>query len=397
MDSATQAILEVARDVVAELDLDVVLGRVLEAAQELTAARYAALGVLDEDRRALARFLTRGIDEAARAAIGDPPHGDGLLGALLEASKPVRTRNVSDHPLAHGFSHRHRPMGSLLGVPIVIDGTSIGSLYLGEKLDVEEFSEQDERVAVVLVELAAIAIDRARRPAPARGRDDLGEDERRRQRLAAAEDERRRWARELHDETLQSMGALRLVLSAAGRSEEVEALRDAVVQAVEQLEQTIADLRALITDLRPAALDQIGLEAAIEALAERSARHGIEVDLSIELGGGERLDGELETTLYRVVQEALTNASKHGGAQRAVVEIVEVEGAVSLSVRDDGRGFDPEARSDGFGLIGMRERIALLGGELLIDSSLGGGALVSARMPLIRAAGGGPAAPPASA
>ncbi|MGP0103147.1 MAG: GAF domain-containing protein [Solirubrobacteraceae bacterium] len=543
----------------ADLDLDQVLDRVLESAQELTEARYAALGVLNESRTELARFLTRGIDEAAHGTIGALPRGRGVLGALISDPAPLRLDDVGSHPRSYGFPAGHPPMHGFLGVPILVGGTPFGNLYLTEKAGGAQFSDADEQAVAVLAEFAGVAIDHARRYTGASERRDelertvaaleattqiaraiggetdldvilelvakrgralvsarallielrqrnelviaagagelpanligqcvsledtvashamrtgraqrledeltrarfdehglgrLGvraegglavplvfrgrthgvllaldrlhdgpafsiEDERlleafaasaasavataqsiaserSRQRLAAAEGERRRWARELHDETLQSLSALRIGLSTAGRSERPEALPKAVAQAVDQLEEAIANLRALITDLRPAALDELGVQAALEGLAERSARHGLEVDVSIELayeqgGAATRHAPELETAIYRLVQEALTNASKHGEARRAVVEIHERDATVHLSVRDDGGGFDPDAATgtDGFGLLGMRERVDLLGGELLIESAPGEGATVRASIPVQRPA-----------
>ncbi len=556
MERSTQGILEVARSVLSELELDVVLDRVLRAAQELTSARYAALGVLNDTRTELARFLTRGIDEAARSLIGNLPRGRGVLGALIEEPAALRIDDVSRHPRSYGFPPGHPPMGSFLGVPIVIDGLPFGNLYLTEKEGGEQFSEDDEQALGVLADFAAVAIDHARRYTGAREhRDELqrtvdaleattqiaravggetdpevvlelvakrgralvsartllielergaelevaagagelppglvgqrvaladtvaahtmrtnrvqrldeelnrarfdehglgrlgldasggivvplifrgrshgvlvaldrlvdgpsfsAEDvrllesfassaatavataesvaaERQRHRLAAAEGERQRWARELHDETLQSLSALRFGLSAARRSDADEGLREAVGQAVEQIEETIANLRALISDLRPAALDELGLRAALEALAERSGeRHGVEVDLSVELAfeqGAQptRLGIELETALYRIVQEALTNASKHGQADRAVVEVHEDASCVRVLVRDNGKGFDARSKGTGFGLLGMRERASLLGGELQIESPSAGGTELRARIPAHR-------------
>ena len=568
MDRATQGILEVARGVLGELDLDVVLDRVLEAAQDLTEARYAALGVLNESKTELARFITRGIDEHTRATIGPLPRGRGLLGTLIDDPAPLRVSDVGEHPRSYGFPHGHPPMRSFLGVPITIAGEPFGNLYLTEKAGGAEFSAEDEQALVVLAEFAGVAIDHARRYTGAsERRDELertvaaleattqiaralggetdpevvlqlvakrgralvsaralvielteGEDlvvaacagelpaglvggrmaaadtiagyamrtrntqrlddqlnrarfeehglghlgvratsglvvplifrgdtygvlfaldrlressafsaederlleafatsaatavatarsvasERQRQRLAAAEGERRRWARELHDETLQSLSALRIGLSAAGRSDRLDTVKQAVGQAVEQLEEAIANLRGLITDLRPAVLDELGVQAAVESLAERTGRQGIAVDVSIELAHEHGIEAtrpapELETGLYRIVQEALTNASKHGNATRAVVEIHEEHGVVHLSVRDDGSGFDPHAHSDGFGLLGMRERVALLDGELLVDSTPGLGTVISARIPVRRRAGGDAALPAARA
>ena len=557
MDRANRGILDVARGVLAELDLDVVLDQVLSAAQELTGARYAAVGVLDESRSELARFLTKGIDEQARAAIGSLPRGRGVLGVLIEHPEALRLADVGEHPRSYGFPHGHPTMSSFLGVPILVEGEPWGNLYLSEKVDGAEFTDEDEEAVAVLADFAGVAIDHARRYTGTRQhRDELaktvaaleattqitralggetdpdavlqlvakrgralvsarvllielerGEEleaaaaageippgligkripladtvaahalrtqrvqrledqlnrarfeehglgqlgvpaeaglvvplifrgrshgvlvaidrlhdgpgfstedemllqsfatsaatavataqsvtaERHRQRLAAAESERRRWARELHDDTLQSLSALRIGLSGARRTQEAEKLDVAVGHAVEQLEDAIANLRALITDLRPAALDELGVKAAIEALAERASRNDIEVDLSIELGGRdaggpERLSGELEIALYRIVQEALTNAVKHGHAERAVVEIATEPDCVRLLVRDDGRGFDTAERTAGFGLLGMHERIALLEGELDVASVPGGGTTVTGRIPLQAAA-----------
>jgi two-component system, NarL family, sensor histidine kinase DevS len=565
MDRAVRGVLDLARDVLAELDLDVVLERVLDSAQELTGARYAALGVLDESRSELSQFITRGIDDATHAAIGALPRGRGVLGALIENPVPLRLQDVGRHPRSYGFPRGHPPMRTFLGAPILVRGLPYGNLYLTEKADGAQFSAEDEEALTVLAELAGVAIDHARRYTGAserrdelertvatldattqialavggetdlevilelvakRGRALVGarvllielchrqelvvaagagelpveligqhiplhdslagqalrarrtlrlddevnrarfdehgtgrlgvgargglvvpllfrgigygallaldrledgpsfsaEDERlliafaasaatavataqsvaserQRQRLAAAEAERQRWARELHDDTLQSLSALRIGLSTAARSERPEALREAFRHGIEQLEEAITNLRALITDLRPAALDELGAQAAVEALAERAARHGIEVDVGIDLAyeraRGQSHDGdqglsrhtpELETAIYRIVQEALTNATKHGDARRAVVEIHEDGEAVHLLVRDDGVGFDPSADTSGFGVLGMHERVELLDGTLEIDSSPGAGTTVRASLPVQRRA-----------
>ena len=122
-----------------------------------------------------------------------------------------------------------------------------------------------------------------------------------------------------------------------------------------------------------------------EALGERSERHGIDVDMSIELSEDRtRHSPEVETALYRIVQEALTNAVKHGKAKRAIVEVHEDDADIRLRVRDDGEGFDPSAHFDGFGLLGMQERVQLLDGTFEIDSSPGQGTTIEARLPIRR-------------
>jgi len=220
------------------------------------------------------------------------------------------------------------------------------------------------------------------------------EEQRLRQSIEASEQERRRWARELHDETLQALAGLRVGLSSAMRGTEAD-LRTAVEAAVESVTEEIANLRSLIVELRPAALDEYGTAAAIESLAERtSARQGIPVEAHVDLAferGEEptRHTSELESTTYRLVQEALTNAVRHAGASQIRIDVTERDGFVEVAVADDGRGFDPKtARGGGFGLTGMRERVELADGELDIDSGPSG-TTVRARLPVRRRATAG--------
>ena len=555
MDSAARGVMDIARSVLSELDLDYVLDHVLESARALTGARYAALGVLGESKTDLARFITTGIDEPAHAEIGALPRGRGVLGELIANPVPLRLSDVGSHPHSYGFPQGHPPMSTFLGVPIIVDGQPFGNLYLTEKSGGGEFTEADEEAVVMLAELAALAIDHARRYTGASNRRDelertvaaleamtqiaravggqtdlnvilelvakrgralidarllvielvgagnlviaagagempdallgrqmpmsesassaalrtlraqrldepltrarfdehglgsLGvkaedgllvplifqnraygvliaidridrgpsftpEDERlleafaasaatavatahsvaaerRRQRLAAAEAERQRWARELHDDTLQSLSALRVGLSSAKRSGRTDAIEQAVTKSIEQLEEAITNLRALITDLRPASLDELGAGSAIQVLGERAVRTGVEVDMSIDLAyesgrAQSRHVPELEIAMYRLVQEALTNAIKHGKARRVAVEVHEQDTDIQITVRDDGSGFDPDAHTDGFGLLGMHERVQLLDGSLHISSAPGRGTTVTASLPIRR-------------
>jgi signal transduction histidine kinase len=502
---ALRRLLEAGRVLVAELDLDAVLDRVVRAAADVTGARYVALGIMDERREGLANFVTHGVDESTRSAIGDLPRGRGILGVLIQDPRPLRLDSVGEDPRSYGFPPGHPPMTTFLGTPVLVRGEAWGNLYLTEKAGGEPFTQGDEDAVVVLAEWAGVAIENARLyegterrraelergvrrleattavaravggetdlervleliagrgralvdaggvaillrradglvvaavagevPAGIRGtevhatldalgaaaRDSVlvplvfrgaslgmlaafgvrGEDEDRRllgafaasaatavgtarrveeQRLRdsmqAAEEERKRWARELHDDTLQALGALRLLLVGARRGANPERLRSAVDQAVAALEEEIASLRGLVRELRPAALDELGVAAAIEGLADRLAsRHGVAVAAEVRLPAGSRYAPEVETALYRIVQEGLTNAARHAGARRLEVRIGEADGALHAEIEDDGSGFDPEAPASGFGLAGMRERVALLHGELAIASSEGG-------------------------
>jgi signal transduction histidine kinase len=232
--------------------------------------------------------------------------------------------------------------------------------------------------------------------------------------MEARERERTRWAREIHDESIQGIGALRMQLANARDAEDGGALSTSVENVLEGLDREIDGLRHLITELRPAALDDLGLQAALEALARRAqAIDGLDVQIELDLdpapgrseqdrsrsespssapggAGARRLDPELESTIYRVVQEALTNVSRHAQATKAVVRISERDGVIEASVTDDGRGL-PDAerlgpRGDGleggFGMSGMRERAELVGGELEIVPAPGGGTVARLTVPL---------------
>jgi signal transduction histidine kinase len=222
--------------------------------------------------------------------------------------------------------------------------------------------------------------------------------------MEAREHERTRWAREIHDESIQGIGALRLQLANARDLDDREALKESVDVVLEGLGNEIDGLRHLITELRPAALDDLGLAAALEALARRAqAIDGLDVKTEIELldgagasengdsaGGQRRFDPELESTIYRIVQEALTNVSRHAHATTAVVRVVESNGEVRASVTDDGRGLPDSGqlgpRGDGleggFGMGGMRERAELVGGELEFAPAPGRGTVVRLTVPL---------------
>jgi two-component system, NarL family, sensor histidine kinase DevS len=214
--------------------------------------------------------------------------------------------------------------------------------------------------------------------------------ERLRHGMEARERERTRWAREIHDETVQGLGALRLKLASARDLDDPTELKTAVVAVLNGLGAEIDGLRHLITELRPAALDDLGLVPALEALARRAdAVDGLAVTTRIELGQTpeSRFDAELESTIYRVVQEALTNVGRHAQATQAQVTIREEGGTLQVTISDDGRGLSSGPSSDatpggGFGMSGMRERAELVGGELDLRERPGGGAMVQLRVPL---------------
>ena len=172
MDRAARGMLDVARSVLAELDLEVVLERVLASARDLTGARYAALGVLGESGGDLDRFLTLGMDDATRDGIGELPRGRGVLGELISDPAPLRLAQVGRHPRSYGFPAAHPPMDTFLGVPILVRGRPYGNLYLTEKEGGSEFTQADEEAVVLLAEFAGVAIDHAGRYTGAESRRD---------------------------------------------------------------------------------------------------------------------------------------------------------------------------------------------------------------------------------
>jgi signal transduction histidine kinase len=375
---ASEATRDIAIAIGGELDLGRVLELIAKRGRALVGARSLVILLCDGDELVLA--ASAGYAEAAEGV--RLPISETVCGQVMEGRRPERVNDVGARlgiDAGHfGVVDAH----TALLVPLVYRNSSVGVLCAFDRGgDGERFSADDEMLLRTFAASAATAVAMAQSV----------QEERLRHSLAAAEAERRRWARELHDETLQGLGGLRVLLSAALRRGGHEQTREAVRQAIEQIEQEIANLRGIITELRPAALDELGLASAINSLTERHREHGelaIEADIALAdpRPGQPRLAPELETTIYRIVQEALTNALKHGEATRVGVVVGEQDGEVVVEVRDDGVGFRPEAATRGYGLTGMRERVQLAGGRLEIDTGEGG-TRVRAAVPARHAAG----------
>jgi signal transduction histidine kinase len=523
-----------------ELSLDVLLQRIVETATRLTSARYAALAVVDASGKRLERFLTAGMDEETRDAIGHPPLGRGILGAVFREARPVRLSDIADDDRSVGFPPGHPLMTAFLGVPILLRGVVYGNLYLADKTDGSEFTEEDEDLTQLLAAQAAVAIENARlhetstrwlrqleslneignalssqlelepqlaivaarlrellaarlvlvaipdtpnalRVAAAEGEgaaavlgtrlaleaskaghvleraaseqvdvieddpevdqeaahrmgvstalyvplivegraigvvvahDKTGEDARfgeedvrvaeslakraavaidmsrrvgrdaMRRVVDAQELERTRLARELHDETGQALTSILLGLKELEQGVGTEEGRGRVAAVRELVVSTLQDVRRLAIELRPAALDDYGLTPALERLVDTHRQDGdIAIDLAIRLGD-ERLPADAETTMYRIVQEALTNIAKHAGATRISVLVTRKPGAAVVVVEDNGGGFDTASPTPGLGLAGMRERVALVGGRFRLETSPGSGTTVAAEVPV---------------
>ena len=541
MEDRWRRLIETGIAVTSELSLDALLQRLVEAAAQLTDARYAALGVIDPSGRALERFLTTGIDAETHERIGDLPHGRGILGALINDAQPLRLHDLMTDPRSVGFPPHHPPMRTVLGVPILLRGVAYGNLYLSEKQSGEDFTSEDEELVTLLAAQAAVAIENARlyesatrwlaqleslteignalagetelqpllqligeRLAPLIdaelvviaipvGADELRIEaaagpaakelvgamlardtsksgrvlERRRServdstledveidqelarrvglrsglfvpmivadrpigviaahnklgpdprftdedlrltetfgaRAAVAVDladrvardalrrvvagqelERRRLARELHDETGQALTSILLGLKHVEEAGSPESARAAAAELREQIVDTLQNVRRLAVELRPSALDDFGLAPALERLAEAfGEQSGIAVDIQTNLDS-RRLTPEVETALYRIVQEALTNVAKHAEATRVSIVVTRRESSVTAVIEDDGQGFGAGGGTgEGLGLVGMKERVGLLGGRLALESTEGAGTTVVAEVPV---------------
>ena len=538
MESRFKALVETGIALSSELSLDAVLQRIVEAATELTDARYAALGVIDPSGTGLERFLVTGIDEETQRSIGELPRGRGILGTLIRDAKPLRLARLGEHADSSGFPANHPPMKTFLGVPVLLRNVAYGNLYLTEKRE-GEFTQEDEDLIGLLASQAAVAIENARLyesatrwsrqleslievgnalsgeielprvlqlvtdkvreligaravfialpssgrlliqaasgetadsfvgtelprsaksvrvlerrrservdsliddpevdqeftrrlgartglfvPLIVRGRpigivmahdregtdprftdQDLRLAETFAERAAVAADlstrvardalarvvdaqelERKRLARELHDETGQSLTSMLLALRAIEEAKTPEDAQEATDRLREQIVDTLHDVRRLAVELRPKALDDFGLVPALERLTTTfSEQTAIPVEFEAMLGDT-RLPPAVETAFYRIVQEALTNVIKHSRASRVSVLLRRKPDSVAAVIEDDGQGFDvDETRDGGLGLIGMRERIELLDGRLGVESSSSGGTSVVAEVPV---------------
>ncbi|MBI5105121.1 MAG: GAF domain-containing sensor histidine kinase, partial [Solirubrobacterales bacterium] len=316
--------------------------RVVERARSLVGARGVLVLLREGDALVTAAATGQVARAEERLDIAATRCGDVLL-----ERKPLRIDDVDADDRLDSAQLGVPDASTALLVPLLYRGRALGVLCAFDRIrGAATYGTEDEELLRAFAASAATAVATARSV----------EAHRLRAALESSEAERRRWARELHDETLQGLAVLKVLLSAASRSDDVERLRGAVADAVEHVTTEIANLRALITELRPASLDALGLGPALESLAQRVASvEGLHVDAAVELDGAERLPAEMETAIYRVAQEALTNVAKHAKAQRVSVRVDREDGRVRLVVRDDGVGFDPDDPTSGFGLVGMRE------------------------------------------
>lgn len=373
VERALEALNDAALAIAGELDVDKVLQLIVDSAREVVEARYAALAVGDwrvAGPSEVHRFIHSGMSREDAGQISHWPQGRGLLGAVIHEQAPIRVPKIADDPRSVGFPAGHPPMGTFLGVPIVGSGETLGNLYLTDRLDGREFSPTDQRLIEMLAAHAAVAIQNARLYAQV-------------ERLAVLE-ERTRIGMDLHDGVIQSIYAVGLTLESTRLAlpegaEEAEALLDV---AIEGLNDAIRDIRNFILDLRPRRFAGDVQQGMAQLVREFQANTMIPVHVTIP----DRLDAlplQLGRTVFLTTQEALANVARHAKAHRVDIALSCTERKVTLTVADDGRGFDPnhEAHRVGHGLANMQSRAESLGGRFVIRSAPSLGTRITLELP----------------
>jgi signal transduction histidine kinase len=367
--------LEAARDIADAIsgtsDVERVLELIVKRGRALIEAQSVVIMLRDHNELVVTASAGR-----APGALGHRlPISRSTSGQVLERGRAERISDVGS-----GLRIAPKELGVpearyALLVPMMHHGAGIGVLAAFDRgADQQEFTLDDEQLLRTFAASAAnaVAINQSIQA------------DRLRSTIAAADAERSRWARELHDQTLQSLGGLRVLLASTVGRGDSQTKDDAMRQAIDDIELEIGNLRAIISDLRPTLLDDLGLLPALEALLDRRRDAGLEIAAELVLpdpaAGADALTPELETTIYRLVQEALTNVVKHAQATSARVFVGVRDHHAVIEVQDDGKGFDATAQSSGFGLAGMRERVYIAGGELRIEPGESG-TTMRARLP----------------
>jgi signal transduction histidine kinase len=367
-------LLESGMTLASELSLDAVLRRIVELAVGATHARYGALGVLSPDGRRIEEFITVGVTDEERAAIGDPPTGHGILGVLISDPHPLRLSNIADDPRSVGFPANHPSMRSLLGAPVMARGRVFGNIYLTQKQGADVFSDEDQRAIEVLAIQAGVAVENARlHEATERADREL-------RRLEVFE-ERERIAKELHDGVIQSLFAVGMSLqglSAMLQSDEAERRLNI---AVEDIDHAIRDLRNYIFGLRPGILADRHLDQAIrELVSDFGSRTGVVAAADID----PRVASELASRagdIVQLVREGLSNIGRHGAATTCRVSLRREGTGILVEIDDDGSGFDVDQVAWGMGLTNLKARVHAMGGDFEIQSVVGEGTTVRALLP----------------
>ncbi|MBO0806068.1 MAG: GAF domain-containing sensor histidine kinase [Nocardiopsaceae bacterium] len=369
LNRVSQAVLAVSR----QLRTRDALRVIVRSARTLADAKYAALGVPD-DRGSFGEFVVAGISAAQQRAIGPLPRQHGMLAALLKASEPVRLADIREDPRFEGWPDAHPEMSGFLGVPVRNGPEIMGIIFVANKTSGEPFTEHDTELLSLFAGHAAIALTNAR----------LHE----RARELSVLQERGRLARELHDAVSQRLFSIRAHARAASALVARDCQRAAgEIAAVAELgAQAHAELRAVIDGLAPPELD--GLAASLRRYAALASRaHGVPVEVRAPDTG--ELPADVSAAAFRVAQEALHNALRHSGASSVRVSLSRSPRRLTLTVADDGTGFDPSLAPGelglapgGLGLASMRERASSAGGVLRVHSAPGDGTEVRLTVPV---------------
>jgi signal transduction histidine kinase len=363
-----ESLNEIANALVSETDLGRTLDLVAARLRELVRARIVLIALPAHEGALVVRAL-----DGAEGLVGRRLEQDGSkAGRVLGRGRSERVDSMIDDLEVDQELSRRFAARTGLYVPMLLRDRPIGIIAAHDKEATDpRFSDEDLRLAEAFAARAAVAVDLSERVA----RDAL------RRVVSAQELERRRLARELHDETGQALTSILLGLKSLEDVGSERELAESTGRLRELVVTTLQDVRRLAVELRPKALDDFGLVPALERLVETFREQtGIEVDLEPRLGD-ERLPSDVETTLYRITQEALTNVVKHAHARHVSIVLTRRDGSVSAVIEDDGQGFAEAGSGDGLGLLGMGERVALVDGRLSVESSPGAGTTLSIEVP----------------
>jgi signal transduction histidine kinase len=353
-------LVEASAAVAGQIELRAVLRTTVEMACETTNARYGAIGVLGE-HGTLVDFLYHGMTKETAAAIGHPPVGKGVLGALIEDPHPIRLARLTDHPSSAGFPDNHPPMQSFLGVPVRAGDKVFGNLYLSEKPG--GFDEADEQLVVALAGVAGGAVKAAR----------LHE---RITRATVAED-RERIARDLHDAVIQDLFAVGLGLQGLSMSLDNPDTARRIDDAVDRIDHAISSLRSFIFDMRHFETTVADPPRTIARLVQRLTASR-DVDVTVAVDALAKCSPRQLDDALGVIREAVSNAVRHSGAQHIGVTARDTDGEIEIVISDDGNGFDEASATQGLGLGNMRARAQHRAGEITVESAPGVGTTITA-------------------
>lgn len=364
--------LDAANRAIAELQpVDTVLQLIVDRVRTLVDAEYAALGIFDR-RGAIERFVTAGIDDETRRKLGPPPRGHGLLGLIVRENRSIRIPDIGAHPASYGFPDHHPPMTSLLGVPVPVEGRTVGNLYLTDKRGAAEFSVEDQEVVEAFARHAGIAIHNARLLEQVRG-------------LTVIE-ERERIGRDIHDGIIQALYGIGLSLEDVPElmAEDGNEAAERVERAIDSIHVAIRDLRTFVFGLRPELVEESStLIGGLAALAE-AFRHNTLIEPQVSWDPVLREPpAEVVGELLSIGSEALSNIARHARATAVTIDLRRDETGLVLEIADNGIGLgDTEMRHPGHhGLANMRERAAHVGGRIDITSPEPTGTRVVVRIP----------------